>query len=109
MTDKDKVRLLISDVGGDAGTDFIFSDDEINTFIEMRTNLFAAAATALRTMAANQVMVQRRITFLELKTDGPAEADALRRLADKYDETATTDDADSEVFAIARIGRRFPC
>jgi len=109
MTDKDKVRLLISDVGGDAGTDFIFTDDEINTFIEMRTNLHKAAATALRTMAANQVMVQRRITFLELKTDGPAEADALRRLADKYDETADDEDVTAGVFGYARIARRFPC
>lgn len=34
-TDEGKVRLLISDVGGSTGSDFIFDDDEISAFLAM--------------------------------------------------------------------------
>jgi hypothetical protein len=80
-TDKDRVRLLTSDVGGDSNTDFIFTDDEVNTFIALEPNLYRAAALALRTMAANEALVHKRIRFLELSTDGPAVAKELRATA----------------------------
>lgn len=83
--DKDKVRLLISDVGGNDGNSFVFSDDEINGFLSMETDVYSAAAQALRTLAANEALVSKRIQFLELKTDGPAVAKELRELAKELD------------------------
>lgn len=103
-TDKDRVRLLISDVGGTSGDDFIFSDDEIDAFLEMRTSVFGAAATALRTIAANEAMVSKRITFLELATDGPAVAKALREAAADLDAQADSDESDDAVFEIVQMG-----
>lgn len=88
-TDKDKVRLLISDVGGQDKNSFIFDDYEIQTLIVMKNgNLLRAAALGLRTIAGNSIQVMKRITFLELQTDGEAEADILRKLADGLDQQA---------------------
>lgn len=98
---KDQVRLLISDVGGEGGSSFVFTDEEVLTFLFMEDDdVYMAAAVALRTMAANEVLTQKRITFLELKTDGPAEADALNKLADKLEERSSI----SEDFEIAEMG-----
>jgi len=100
LTEVQKIRLLISDVGGDSGNDFVFDDDEINAFLEMGGDLFSAAAHAARTLAMNAVLVSRRIKFLELQTDGPAEAKALMDLAEKLDAKADSDSG----FEIAELG-----
>lgn len=93
---KDQVRLLISDVGGDDGS-FIFSDTEVLTFLTMRNqDVFLAAALALRTMAGNEALVSKAITFLELKTNGPAVAEAFRNLANDYEQLAE-DESDIEI------------
>lgn len=99
-TNVEKVRLLISDVGGESGTDYIFDDTDIGTFLEMQPDVYYASALALRTMAANEAMVSKRIKFLELTTDGPAVAKALGDLADKL-EKASDDDVP---FEIAELG-----
>lgn len=94
---KDQVRLLISDVGGNSGKDFLFSDTEIENFLSMRgDSVHLAAATALRAIAGNEAQVSKRITFLELKTDGPAVAKELRELAKSLEESAD-EDADMEI------------
>ena len=75
-----KVRLLIADLDD---TDQIFNDEAIAAFIDMAldSNLKRAAAQALLSVAVNEVLVQKRITLLDLKTDGPAEAIQLRLMA----------------------------
>lgn len=84
-----KVRLLISDVGGGDSSSFVFNDKEIEAFLNMwEQDLFMAAALALRTMAGNEAMVAKKITFLELETDGPAMAKAMNELADKFTKMA---------------------
>ena len=79
-TNAAKVRLLISDIDD---TDQIFNDEAIAAFIDMAldSNLKRAAAQALMSIAINEVLVQKRITLLDLKTDGPAEAIQLRLMA----------------------------
>lgn len=77
-----KVRLLISDIDSSAP---IFNDEAIEAFLSLSSDsIKRAAATALMVMAANEVMVQKRIRLLDLSTDGPAEAEALRKLAEQY-------------------------
>lgn len=99
-SEKDQVRLLISDTGGSDNESFLFSDDEINTFLALRETINTAAALALRTIAGNEAQVSKRITFLDLKTDGPAVAKELRALATAL-EAAEDDDID---FDIAEMG-----
>lgn len=77
-----KVRLLIADI--DLANP-IFGDAAIDAFLSVQNNsLKKAAALALTVMAANEVMVQKRIKLLDLETDGPAEADALMAIAAQY-------------------------
>lgn len=103
-TDAGKVRLLISDVGGADGSNFIFNDDEIVAFLAMESHYYRAAAAALRTMAASEVMVQKRIKFLELSTDGPAEATALQALADRLDDRADYAEDDEGDLEVVNMG-----
>ena len=79
-TDVAKVRLLIGDIDD---TDQIFNDEAIQAFIDMAldSNLKRSAAQSLMSIAVNEVLVQKRITLLDLKTDGPAEAIQLRLMA----------------------------
>lgn len=93
------VRLLISDVGGKDGTKFIFTDAEIEAIMAIREGVRATAATLLRVIAGNESQVSKRITFLELSTDGPAVSKELRELA-KGLEAEEDDDA---VFEIAQM------
>jgi hypothetical protein len=95
-----KVRLLISDVGGADGESFLFTDTEIQTFLELEGSIRLAAASALRTIAGNEAQVSKRITFLELKTDGPSVSKELRELADKLESR----EDDDTVMDFAQIG-----
>lgn len=98
-TNPGKVRLLISDIGGkgESSEEWIFKDEEIVTFLRMwEENVMMSAAIALRVMAGNEAMVAKKITFLELETDGPALALALENLADKL-EKMSDDQVDFEL------------
>lgn len=91
-TDAGKVRLLVSDIDEMRP---IFNDASIDAFLELAgENVKRAAASALLVIAVNEVLVQKRIRLLDLSTDGPAEAEALRKLAGQYraeaDEEAAT-------------------
>lgn len=88
MTSREQLRLLISDVGGDSGSDYVFNDDEIDAFLDMESHVYRAAGLAMRTLAGNEALVFKRITILELKTDGPATAKELRELAKSFDDRA---------------------
>ena len=91
-SDGAKVRLLISDIDLSAP---IFNDASVEAFLSLSgANVKRAAAAALLVIAVNETLVQKRLTLLDLKTDGPAEAEALRKLAAQYraeaDEEAAT-------------------
>lgn len=90
------VRMLISDVGGSSGTDFLFTDKEIEAIMALREGIQVAAASLLRIIAGNETQVSKRITFLELRTDGPAVSKELRELAAGL-EKEEDDDATFEI------------
>lgn len=95
MAARDDIRLLITDVGGTDGTSFVFTDAQIDQFYALRnSNTYRAAALALRTMAANEALISKRITYLGLNTDGPSVAKALQSLAADLDTTADAEDSD---------------
>lgn len=102
-TEAGKVRLLAVDNRFDG---YIFEDDEIDVFLELQSNsIYRAAALALETIAADQALCLKRITSLDLSTDGPATAKALREQADALREQAKEAEAREEggVFDIAEM------
>lgn len=90
-TDRGKVRLLCTDTESSAA---LFTDDEIDAFLTLDSNVKRAAATVLERIAVSEVLIQKRIKLLDLQTDGPAEAEALRKLAASLRARADIDEAD---------------
>ena len=92
-TNTGKVRLLIPDNSED---DYIFTDEEIESFIAMTTEddeviLYNATALALESIATNEALVQKVIKILDLSTDGTKVAKELRERAEKLRELANND------------------
>lgn len=101
------VRLLISDTNtGDAQ---LFTDDQIGAFLGLYAgNVHRAAAKALRTIAASEVLVSKKIRTQDLSTDGPAVAAALRALADDcLAEADAADAAEGAFFEIVPFASSF--
>lgn len=98
--DRGKVRLLISDNDSD---DYIFEDEELDVFLGIEGAVLLSAARALEVIAANEVMVQKRIQILDLRTDGPAEADALLKIAEKMRASFDELESDDAGFEIANF------
>jgi hypothetical protein len=98
MAYRDDIRLLITDVGGQDGTSFVFTDPQIDQFYNLRDqSVNRAAALALRVLAANELLIDKRINFLGLTTDGEAVADGLRKLAGELEEEADRNEGEIEV------------
>jgi hypothetical protein len=90
-----QVRLLCSDI--DSSNPF-FQDEDLNAFLTLEQGFVRyAAAQALEVMAANEVMVQKRIKLLDLETNGPAQSAELRQLAKQLRQS----EENMAVFAIA--------
>jgi hypothetical protein len=73
-------------------TAYVFTDEEIETFLALESGRKRAVALALETMASNEAMVQKKIRLLDLSTDGPAVAAELRTRAAILREQAALDD-----------------
>ena len=75
------VRQLISDIGDE----LLLDDDHITALLDLNTrSVRLAAADALETIAASEVLVSKKIRTQDLATDGPAVAKALMDLAASY-------------------------
>lgn len=97
LSDKDSVRLLISDIGGESGTDFLYTDNEVENFLRLNGgSVRRAAAQALRSIAGNESQVSKRIKFLELSTDGPSVSKELRALAEDFISEAVLEEEEDE-------------
>lgn len=80
-TDLGKVRLLSFDTDT---TNPIFQDEEHTAFLDLNAgNVRLAAAQAIDTTAANEAFVQKMIKMLDLMTNGPQTAMALRAAAEE--------------------------
>lgn len=55
----------------------LLSDETLDALIVLEGGLKLAAAQALEIIATSEVLIQKRIEILDLKTDGPAMMDAL--------------------------------
>lgn len=80
------------------------TDDDLNNILGMSeegADLRLAAADALDAMASSQVMILKKIKLLDLQTDGPAVADALRKHAKELRAVVHSDDYVEAYFDIA--------
>lgn len=60
----------------------MLSDTDLQALLDLEDSIVKlAAAQALDTIADSETLIQKRITLLDIKTDGPAEARALREHA----------------------------
>lgn len=90
-TDRGRVRMLITDRDENNP---IFQDAEIDAYLEMEgSSVKLAAASALSSIATDQVLLLKKIKLLggDLETDGPAVAKELRELAKQLRADADND------------------
>jgi hypothetical protein len=80
MSDVDTVRLLIADLPADED-DRLFTDDEIQAFLDLEGGVRRASAQALDTIATSEVLVSKVIKTQDLTTDGAKVAAELRARA----------------------------
>ncbi len=82
--DAGKVRLVITDTDVDNP---LFQDDEIDAYLGlMGGSILLAAAQALDTIASSEALILKKVRLLDVTTDGPAVAKALRDHANKLRE-----------------------
>lgn len=96
-SDRDSVRLLISDVANPP----LFDDGEIDRFLSLQSGAIKrAAALALRTIAANEALLLKYIQTQGLTLDGSRVARELRELAKELEADDETDG--DEVLLVAK-------
>ncbi len=102
MENRDKVRLLITDTNREKE---IFTNREIDTFLEMQDNdVYYAAALAMETIANNEALTLKVIELLDLKTDGAKLADSLRDGADRMRAQSDEEDEYFNIYAVHEGG-----
>lgn len=96
-----QVRLLISD-WPDSPDGFIFDDAQVQAFLSMRKdNVTRAAASALMTIANNEVLLYKYVRTDDLTVDGVKGATELRLQARQLESQADNEDAaDNEFFMV---------
>jgi hypothetical protein len=103
-TDAGLVRLLIHDTDDLVAANQLFTDAEITAFLTLEGNVVRrAAAAALESLAANQAMVLKVITMLDLSLDGAKLAAELRAQAKALRAQAEADVAASGGFDVAEM------
>ncbi len=91
-SDAGKVRLIITDT--DAANP-IFNDDEVDAYLALKGgSILLAAAQALDTIASSEALILKKIRLLDVTTDGPAVAKALREHANTLREQAQIEDVE---------------
>ncbi len=100
-TDRGKVRLLSTDTDADNA---FFQDAEVDVFLALQSdNLKRAAAMALDTIASTEALVQKKVKLLNVETDGPSVARALREHAKTLRAEADAEDGGDGLFDIAEM------
>ena len=89
-TDIQKMRVLIPDNEQIFDGDYLFSDNDLNAYLEVANNsVLRAASYAVLAIANSEAIISKIIKTQDLSTNGAAVADALRltakQLADRAD------------------------
>lgn len=100
----DKVKLVRLLTGDKAVDDYIFTDDEMESFLELNNgNVYYAAADALDAIAANAAYTLKVLTILDVTTNGQATAEAIRASAAALRVKADADAANTIVCGVANV------
>ena len=100
----DKVKLVRLLTGDKAVNDYIFTDDEMESFLELSNgNVYHAAADALDAIAANAAYTLKVLTILDVTTNGQATAEAIRASAAALRAKADADAANTIVCGVANV------
>lgn len=100
----DKVKLVRLLTGDKADDDYIFTDDEMESFLELSNgNVYYAAADALDAIAANAAYTLKVLTILDVTTNGQATAEAIRASAAALRAKADADTANTIVCGVANL------
>jgi hypothetical protein len=100
----DKVKLVRLLTGDKAVDDYIFTDDEMESFLELSNgNVYCAAADALDAIAANAAYTLKVLTILDVTTNGQATAEAIRASAAALRAKADADAANTIVCGVANV------
>lgn len=100
----DKVKLVRLLTGDKAVNDYIFTDDEMESFLELSNgNVYYAAADALDAIAANAAYTLKVLTILDVTTNGQATAEAIRASAAALRAKADVDAANTIVCGVANV------
>ena len=100
-TDRGRVRLLVADTNDADATLQIFTDAEIDAFLDLNDQaVLLAAAMAAESIASSELFIQKVIQTLDLKTDGAATAREWRMKAREWREVY---EASGDVIDIAEM------
>lgn len=100
----DKVKLVRLLTGDKVADDYIFTDDEMESFLELSNgNVYYAAANALDAIAANAAYTLKVLTILDVTTNGQATAEAIRASAAALRAKADADAANTIVCGVANV------
>lgn len=100
----DKVKLVRLLTGDKAVDDYLFTDDEMESFLELNNgNVYYAAADALDAIAANAAYTLKVLTILDVTTNGQATAEAIRASAAALRAKADADAANTIVCGVANV------
>lgn len=102
----DNVELVRLLTGDKTFGEYIFTDGEMESFLELNNgNVYRAAADALDAIASNAAYTLKVLTILDITTNGQATADAIRASAAALRSKADADDANAIVCGVATIVR----
>lgn len=100
----DSVKLVRLLTGDKASDDYIFTNSEMEMFLELNNgSVYRAAADALDAIASNAAYTLKVVTVLDVTTNGQATADAIRASAVALRSKADTDDANTIVCGVATV------
>lgn len=110
-TEIEKVRVLIPDTEAVFNGATLFSDTEIDTYLEVAGgSVLRAAGFALMAISTSEAMISKVIKTQDLGTDGAKVAEAMRKNAEAYFARADAEliAADSFYIAIHDPGIPYP-
>lgn len=100
----ESVRLVRLLTGDKAAGEYIFTDDEMESFLELsKGNVYHAAADALDAIASNTAYTLKVLTILDVTTNGQATAEAIRASAAALRAKADADAANTIVCDVANV------
>lgn len=99
-TDIEKLRVLIPDNEQIFDGNYLFTDGDLTTYMEIGVNVYRAAGLAMIAIANSEAMISKVIKTQDLMTNGAQVADAFRRNAQIMFDRADKEDDEANGFYV---------